>query len=93
MQFVLPRSMTIDDAPQPLEASVRIRQIGAERLAALRYSGSSGQGRFEQKREELLALLGTSDWRVVGTPRSAVYNGPFTPGFMRRNEVLVEVEK
>jgi len=93
MQFVLPLSMTIDDAPRPHEVSVRIRQIGAERLAALRYSGSSGQRRFEQKREELLAALATSDWRVVGTPRSAVYNGPFTPGFMRRNEVLVAVEK
>lgn len=93
MQFVLPSSMAFEDAPQPLDASLRIRQVGVERVAALRYSGSSGQRRFESMRQQIMAALDNSEWRPVGTPRSAVYNGPFTPGFMRRNEVLVPVAR
>ena len=93
MQFVLPLSMTFEEAPQPLDPSVRIRQVDVERVAALRYSGSSGQRRFERMRQQMMESLADSQWRAEGTPRSAVYNGPFTPGFMRRNEVLVPVTR
>jgi hypothetical protein len=41
----------------------------------------------------LVSELGKSGYEAVGGPVYARYNGPWTPFFMRRNEVLVPVKR
>jgi SOUL heme-binding protein len=89
--FVMPADVSADDLPDPLDAAVRVRRVPAETAAALRFSGRWSRGSFEKRAEQLLAALDTAGLEVVGTPRYARFDPPWTPWFLRRNEVVVPV--
>ncbi len=91
--FVLPTRFTLDNAPQPTDPRVRIREIPGRLTAVLRYSGRWTSRNFETKSAELLAALDDAGVTPQGPIESALYNGPYTPPFMRRNEVVVEIDR
>lgn len=91
--FILPASFSFETAPEPVDERVQLRRIPARRMAAIRFSGSWRPERFEQHRQELLDLAAANGWVVAGELTYARYNAPFTPTFMRRNEVMAPVTK
>jgi hypothetical protein len=93
INFLMPSRFTINTLPEPLDANVRLRKVPSKRIAALRYSGTWSEKLYERKKRELLDLLQKNNLRPVGNPILARYNSPFSLWFLRRNEVLIEVEK
>lgn len=91
--FVLPAAMTADTAPVPTNPDVEICTIPASLTAATVYSGRWSQSSYERHCAELLAAVATEGLRPLGAPRFARYDPPFKPWFLRRNEVLVDVEE
>lgn len=91
-QFVMEPQYSRQSLPTPLDQRVNIRQIPARLMAARRYSGSTSKRNFLNQLSMLESALQRDGFRPRGEPISAVYNGPFTPGFARRNEVLIELE-
>jgi SOUL heme-binding protein len=91
MQFVLPARFTAETAPQPLDSEVRVRRIDEHWVAARTYSGRSSESRYREQEAALLERLKAAGAAVLGTPAFAVYDGPFTPWFLRRNEVIVAI--
>ncbi|MFN9679803.1 MAG: SOUL family heme-binding protein [Betaproteobacteria bacterium] len=91
MQFVLPARFTLDTAPRPADAAVRLRAIEAQWLAVRRYSGTWSERNFAQNEAALRAAAQAAGLTATGPARFAAYNGPLTPWFMRRNEVLLPV--
>lgn len=89
--FVLPASLGASDAPAPDDTSVLVRELPATTTAALAYSGRWTRESYERHCATLLAVLASHDITAVGEPRFARYNPPFTPWFLRRNEVLVDI--
>jgi hypothetical protein len=89
MQFMLPPEYTLDTAPQPKDPTVSLRAIPAERVAVRRYSGLSNERNWRAEDTVLQAAIARDGLEVAGPSRLAVYNGPLTPWFMRRNEVVV----
>jgi hypothetical protein len=89
--FVLPADMGPEDAPDPEDSAVRIRRVPAETAAALRFSGRWTRGSFEKHAARLLAAVDAAGLEVVGAPRYARFDPPWTPWFLRRNEVVVPV--
>jgi hypothetical protein len=90
--FLVPSSYTWSTVPQPTDERVRLRQIPARTIAALRFSGTWGEDRFRDHESKLRALIKERGLQPVGEPIFARYNPPFTPWFMRRNEVLIPIE-
>jgi hypothetical protein len=90
--FVMPDSYTSETTPLPLDERIRIEEVPARNLAALRFSGRWNRGIFAARSNELLAELRKTGVKSRGEVFSMRYNSPFTPWFMRRNEVAVEVE-
>ena len=90
-QFVMERKYTRETLPVPDDERVTIREIPARTMAAHRYSGRWTASNFEKHAGILLRALERDGIEVTGTPQSAAYNSPFTPPFLRRNEVLVEI--
>jgi hypothetical protein len=93
VSFVVPSQYTLDTVPVPSDPRVKIRQVPARVVAALRYSGRWTNRNHSEKRSTLLDAIDSSGTRAVGMVSSAVYNPPFTPPFMRRNEVMVEIDR
>lgn len=91
MQFVLPARFTLETAPQPLEATLRLRMLPEQWTAVRRYSGRTTEANFREAADALLSALPAAGLTPIGPPQMAVYDGPFTPWFLRRNEVLVPV--
>lgn len=91
--FMMPSEYTSKTLPTPTNSQVKIREIPASTKAAIRYSGSWSQEGYKKNEQLLLDWIKEKNWRVVSKPTWARYNPPFTPSFLRRNEVLVTVEK
>jgi SOUL heme-binding protein len=87
VQFVLPRSVTLATAPEPLDPRVQLREEPASLRATLRYSGTWSQANDEEHIAKLRAAVAAAGLTPEGEPVLARYNGPMTPWFLRRNEV------
>jgi len=93
LSFVMPSKHTMDTLPEPANARVRLRRFDARLMAAHRYSGTWSRERYREHERILLEAVRGAGLEPVGVPIFARYNPPMTPWFLRRNEVLVEVEK
>jgi hypothetical protein len=91
--FVLPANMTAQSAPEPTNPKVTIRAVPPSLAAATRYSGRWSQSSFETHRARLLARIEGEGFAAIGTPRFARFDPPFKPWFLRRNEVIVDVQE
>ena len=89
MQFFLPAKYNLDNAPQPIDARVKLMANNNEMVAILRFSG--GGGDFTERQAELIARLKGSRWQPAGEPHIFSYDAPFTLPFLRRNEAAVAV--
>lgn len=89
--FVMERRYTLETLPKPLDPRVRLVERPARMLAARRYSGRWTEKNDTAQEAALVAALRADGVVAVGSPVLARYNPPFTPWFLRRNEVLVEV--
>ncbi|MFZ1625707.1 MAG: heme-binding protein [Gammaproteobacteria bacterium] len=90
--FTLPKQYTLETAPVPGDSRVRIVSQPARLFAVLRYSGRWTESNYNESRDELLGILAAAGVAVRGEPQLARYNAPFIPPFMRRNEVMIEVD-
>ncbi len=93
VQFVLPRDVTLETAPEPLDPRVQVRQVLAHSVAAIRYSGRWTQANYEEHLEKLQTILRRAGITWSGEPMLSRYNAPFTPWFMRRNEVWLSLSQ
>lgn len=90
--FVMPANWNMDTLPRPNDARVEISQMPARRMAAIRFSGGPNEKKFETKAKELSDFLEKEGYQIVGEPIYARYDPPWTPTFLRRNEVLIEIK-
>ena len=93
VSFVVPKDVSLRSIPVPSNSSISIRKVSGGEYAALVYSGVWNDQKFASKSAELLAGLSSQGIETEGPVFSAVYNPPFMPPFLRRNEVLVRLAK
>ncbi|MDX9972700.1 MAG: heme-binding protein [FCB group bacterium] len=90
--FVMPSSYTLETLPKPNNSEVTLREIPEKKFAALSFKGYAPESKAEEKTKELLESLKKDGITTLGSPTVAQYNPPWTPPFMRHNEILVEVQ-
>ena len=91
VQFVLPKGMTVASAPEPVDARVLIREVPPSLVATIRYSGFWSDANYNEHLAKLQASLSAAKLPWTGEPIYSRYNAPFTPWFMRRNEIWVRL--
>jgi len=91
VSFMMPASYTIETLPEPEDRNITLRQVPARRMAAVRYSGFWSEVRYLRYKSELESWIKEKGFTIVGDPIWARYNPPFTPWFLRRNEILIPV--
>jgi hypothetical protein len=92
VSFMMPASYTLETLPEPGDPEVMLRQVPARRMAAVRYSGTWSEQRYLRYKVELESWIQERGLTIVGDPVWARYNPPFTPWFLRRNEILIPVD-
>lgn len=91
VSFMMPASYTIETLPEPEDQNITLRQVPARRMASVRYSGFWSEKRYLKYKSELLSWIHERGHSIVGDPVWARYNPPFTPWFLRRNEILIPI--
>ena len=92
MAFVMPADLKTDQVPTPTDKSISIREVPADRFAVLTFSG----GRNAKNEAEALARL--KSWMTaeglsaLSLPVFAYFDPPWTPSFLRRNEVMLRTK-
>jgi len=89
--FVMPPGIRPDELPLPKNAAVHLRAIPARTVAAVSFAGYATDAALGKHTAELLTALKRDDLTMRSDPQIALYNPPWTPPFMRKNEVLVEI--
>ena len=77
--------------PDPVDFTVDTRGVPAETAAALRFFGRWSRRPCEKRTAQLFTALERAGPRAGGPPRYARFDPPWTPWFLRRNEVVVPV--
>jgi hypothetical protein len=90
--FVMERKYTMDSLPEPTNPDIRLVQRPGRIMAVHRYSGGWSEKRYLEHEKILLDALAADRVKMQGTPVFARYNAPFTPWFLRRNEIMVEID-
>ncbi len=91
VQFVLPKGVTVASAPEPLDARVQLRDVPSTQVAVIRYSGLWSQSNDNLQLAKLQAAMRAANLTWAGEAVYSRYNAPFTPWFLRRNEVWLHL--
>ena len=91
--FLMPAEYSLETLPESLDYRVELREVPERLMAALKYSGSWSKSRYEEKKKQLMQEIEKRGLKQMGEPVFARYNPPFMPWFLRRNEVLIPVDR
>jgi len=92
MSFVVPKQYW-GQAPIPSDASVSIQRIEWPEMAVIQFSGMASERKIHQKEKKLIAWIRQKGWQVQGERIVAFYDPPFQVPFLRRNEILIGIER
>ena len=91
MAFVLPSDIKASSAPSPTDGEVAVRETEAGRFAAFRFSGGRSAAAEKNALGALRAWMTTEGLAAKGEPVFGYFDPPWTPAFLRRNEVMLRV--
>ena len=92
MGFVLPRKVAEAGAPEPQREDVQLKRRPAGTYAVRRFSGRLDRAASEKAEAELRQWIAKRGWEAVAGVEVAGYDPPWTPGPLRRNEVLIPLD-
>ena len=91
VSFVMPAGMTIDDMPLPTNSKVSLRQMPEQLVAVSKFTGRWTESAYERQLTQLRQQLDQDGMTEIGPPRYARFDPPWTPSFLRRNEIQIPI--
>jgi DNA gyrase inhibitor GyrI len=89
MSFVVPAKVAAAGAPGSGADDIMVGTRPPGRYAVLRFNGLQRKANEQKALAELRQWLAIQKLTPIGEPVFAYYNSPWTPGFLRRNEVML----
>lgn len=92
MQFVVPKKVAAAGVPSPKAKNVTVVKVPGATFAVLKFSGTNTKTKNQKALEKLRALVNEKKLHTVGNPTFAYFDPPWTPGPLRRNEVMLKLK-
>lgn len=89
ISFIMPSSYTLDTLPQPNNDQVKLHAVPETRFAVASFGGYATESRCADKTARLQEQLRADGLVAAGPPIVAQYDPPWTPPYMRRNEIQI----
>jgi hypothetical protein len=93
MAFVLPSYYKKETVPIPKNTEIKIEIQKNKTFAVLKFSGKTNDKVVQDQINKLMNFCKNNNIKTRDDPKLMRYNSPFTPGFIRKNEVAVEINK
>jgi len=92
MEFVIPKDVAQAGIPKPNNPNVSIRHYEPQTMAVIRHRGRLTNEVVLTLEAKLREWIAKESLKVTGPTRTAQYDGPYMPVFLRTSEVLIPVE-
>ena len=91
VSFSMPSKYSKKTLPEPNNKKVYSEKLKPTMAAVIRFSGKTDRSTslIKEKEKILLNWLKNRDFKIISKSKYLFYNDPSTPGFLRRNEVMV----
>jgi hypothetical protein len=93
VSFTMPSGYSVDTLPRPNNTALTIESVDPHLAAVVRFGGRFDESKAARARVELESWIAREGLVAIGEPIVAQYDPPWTPGFARRNEVMIAVER
>ncbi|TJX15184.1 heme-binding protein [Tissierella creatinini] len=90
--FIMPKEYDLENLPQPSNSNLHLKKIPKRQVAVIIFSGNIDSSKINQKKDQLKGWLIEKQLTPIGPIELARYNPPFIPGFLKRNELLIEIQ-
>ena len=93
MSFVMPSKYRLDSLPVPNNNRVRLKEILTKKFVVIEFSGTNSNENVTKHENQLMNYIEANQINIIGSPKYAFYNAPWTLPFLRRNEVMIEIKQ
>jgi hypothetical protein len=91
VSFVVPKKFDIKNAPQPDNANIQLKNNSDLKVIAITFSGLFSDGNIEENETKLRNYIKEKGIKIEEPAIYAGYNAPWTPWFLKRNEVMFKL--
>lgn len=92
IRFVMPEKFTIKTIPKPKNKKILLLEVPAKKYAVIRFSGKNTEENLIDHEAILKDFIMKNNLKEIDVPIYAFYNPPWILPFLRRNEIMIEVE-
>jgi hypothetical protein len=93
ISFVMPSKYSIESLPEPNNDRVQLKKILSKKFIVIKFSGTNSNKNLAEHEKQLMSYIEDKQFKIIGSPKYAFYSPPWTLPFMRRNEVMLEINK
>ena len=93
MSFVMPSKYSMDSLPVPNNNRVRLKEILTKKFVVIEFSGTNSNENVTEHENQLMNYIEANQIKINGSPKYAFYNPPWALPFLRRNEVMIEINQ
>ena len=93
MSFVMPSKYSMDSLPVPNNNRVRLKEILTKKFGVIEFSGTNSNENVTEHENQLMNYIEANQIKINDSPKYAFYNPPWSLPFLRRNEVIIEINQ
>jgi effector-binding domain-containing protein len=93
ISFVMPSKYSMETLPEPKNDRQRLKEISTKKFIVIDFSGTNSNENVTKHENQLMNYIEGNNLKITGSPKYAFYNAPWTLPFMRRNEVMIEINQ
>lgn len=93
VSFTMPSSYSLSTLPKPNNSQVIVAARDPYQAVVIRFSGYTSEEKINKKTAELKAWADSINLVANGPASLLRYDAPYKPGFLRHNEISIQVDK
>ncbi len=93
VRFVMPAQYSLATLPKPNNLAVKLNKIPKKHFVAITFSGMAKEEDLKFYSDQLNNFIKAKGLHAISTEIYAFFNPPWTLPFLRRNEIMVEIQK
>lgn len=93
IQFVMPSEYSVNSLPIPNNKNIKIKKIDSSNFVVIKFNGKNEKKNISKHEHKLMEFIKKKKLLSKGAPVYAFYNPPWTLPVLRRNEIMIEINK
>jgi hypothetical protein len=91
ISFTMPSKYTLETLPKPNDERIKFKEVKNNKTAVIKFSGRAKEKLAQKEIQELKLWLAEKNIKPKSNFIVAQYNQPLVPGFLRKNEIIVQI--